>query len=638
MLITVMSERELHVPRFGRVVAAPGFRLVAAMNPFDAVGTARISSAVYDRMCRLRSTTRARPTRRRHRRRAAVDARRRRPGSSKIVELVRRTRDHPDLRVGSSVRGAIDATAVVDLARGESASARCRRHRSASTPRSSPCPAACGSARAARARAEEIITELWATCSASPGADGDDGDGAREKPRPDWGRRLRAEGAPRPGEAARGHRRRPPHDDVAPRAGPPRRLRPGVAGGRRARRGGVRRADARRPRRGDGAARRPDRGRPTRGSASWPGDSPAASCSTSPVAARPGRAASGSIVDRGRTGPTPATSTSTPASTRSSRRRAARRASTPSDCGCVGWVRPGTAAVPARRPQRVDGWPAAGDQRRRRRGGGLPRPRRLQRARRSPRTSSSSRRRTPTSRSRRSSTTCSPCAATARRTSPRRCGQPACSSPDPPPGARSRCCCRTAERRSPATSSSRRRRSTSWSSSLRTATPTPPSELAGRPSGATITTVTGPSAAAAALQPTLGARAGIAVSRSTSAWRDDAEDVLLGAGRRRVDASPAWHRGRRGRCVASGSAVVATPAASSAVEHLLGRIGERRLAAEDRQDRLHVVALDAAAQDGVAADRPVAPPRSGTWGWRPGRRRAARRRTPAAWPATARRR
>ena len=53
VLITVMSERELHVPRFGRVVAEPGFRLVAAMNPFDAIGTARISSAVYDRVCRL---------------------------------------------------------------------------------------------------------------------------------------------------------------------------------------------------------------------------------------------------------------------------------------------------------------------------------------------------------------------------------------------------------------------------------------------------------------------------------------------------------------------------------------------------------------------------------------------------------
>src|SRR6266508_5037275 len=45
VLITVMSEHELHVPRLGRIAAAPGFRLVAAMNPFDVVGTGRISGA-----------------------------------------------------------------------------------------------------------------------------------------------------------------------------------------------------------------------------------------------------------------------------------------------------------------------------------------------------------------------------------------------------------------------------------------------------------------------------------------------------------------------------------------------------------------------------------------------------------------
>ena len=53
VLITVMSEGEVHVPRLGRIAATDGFRLVAAMNPFDAVGTARIASAVYDRCCRL---------------------------------------------------------------------------------------------------------------------------------------------------------------------------------------------------------------------------------------------------------------------------------------------------------------------------------------------------------------------------------------------------------------------------------------------------------------------------------------------------------------------------------------------------------------------------------------------------------
>lgn len=110
VLITVMSEGELNVPRYGRVVATDGFRLVAAMNPFDAVGTARISGAVYDRVCRVSMGYQS-----------AADevniASRTTDGLpagwlDKVVELVRRTRSHPDLRVGSSVRGAIDMAAV----------------------------------------------------------------------------------------------------------------------------------------------------------------------------------------------------------------------------------------------------------------------------------------------------------------------------------------------------------------------------------------------------------------------------------------------------------------------------------------------------------------------------------------------
>jgi MoxR-like ATPase len=105
VLITVMSERELHVPRLGRVAAHPGFRLVAAMNPFDAIGTARISSAVYDR----------------------VPAQRRLPGCAdevaivaalpeltidaawlaRVVEVVRLSRTHPDVRSARRC-GAID--------------------------------------------------------------------------------------------------------------------------------------------------------------------------------------------------------------------------------------------------------------------------------------------------------------------------------------------------------------------------------------------------------------------------------------------------------------------------------------------------------------------------------------------------
>ncbi|MGH8859798.1 MAG: AAA family ATPase [Jatrophihabitantaceae bacterium] len=120
VLITVMSEGELHVPRLGRIEASSGFRMVAAMNPFDAVGTARISAAVYDRTCRIAMGYQSAEDER-----SIVD----RHGAPvpdewrvKVVELTRRTREHGDVRIGSSVRGAID------LARVASALAKSRGH------------------------------------------------------------------------------------------------------------------------------------------------------------------------------------------------------------------------------------------------------------------------------------------------------------------------------------------------------------------------------------------------------------------------------------------------------------------------------------------------------------------------------
>lgn len=123
VLVTVMSERELTVPRLGRVAAAPGFRLVAAMNPFDAVGTARISSTIYDRLCRLSVGYQTADDERTIVRQAlAAVTVEGRSGAARVappdawltraVEIVRRTRTHPDVRSGASVRGAIDMAAV----------------------------------------------------------------------------------------------------------------------------------------------------------------------------------------------------------------------------------------------------------------------------------------------------------------------------------------------------------------------------------------------------------------------------------------------------------------------------------------------------------------------------------------------
>src|SRR6185436_6158416 len=97
----------------GRVTAADGFRLVAAMNPFDAIGTARISSAVYDRVCRLSVGYQDADDEADIVRREQTEVTVPPAWLAGVVEVVRRTRAHPDVRIGSSVRGAIDTVAVV---------------------------------------------------------------------------------------------------------------------------------------------------------------------------------------------------------------------------------------------------------------------------------------------------------------------------------------------------------------------------------------------------------------------------------------------------------------------------------------------------------------------------------------------
>jgi len=164
VLITVMSEGEISVPRLGKVVGTDGFRLVAAMNPFDAVGTARISSAVYDRVCRVAMTYQSSQDecaivdRNLKSNKAGVQ-----PDAAwvtKVVEVVRRTRSHPDLRVGSSVRGAIDTALVASSL----AEVRSSKNISASIGLDSALVAISGRVRIREGsvrNAEEVVAEIW---------------------------------------------------------------------------------------------------------------------------------------------------------------------------------------------------------------------------------------------------------------------------------------------------------------------------------------------------------------------------------------------------------------------------------------------------------------------------------------------
>jgi len=115
-LLTAMAEREIAVPTAGTVAAGPTFRVVASMNPYDNVGTTRLSTSVHDRICRLAIGYQDEAAER-----GIVALRAPLPGLAPeqydrlvadAAAVTRATRDHPDIRQGSSVRGAIDLTLV----------------------------------------------------------------------------------------------------------------------------------------------------------------------------------------------------------------------------------------------------------------------------------------------------------------------------------------------------------------------------------------------------------------------------------------------------------------------------------------------------------------------------------------------
>jgi MoxR-like ATPase len=115
-LLTAMAERKIAVPRAGTVEALPTFRVIASMNPYDNVGTTRLSTSVHDRLCRLAITYQDAEAER-----GIVALRATLPSFdpalyahfvSDAVAVTRATREHEDIRQGSSVRGAIDLTLV----------------------------------------------------------------------------------------------------------------------------------------------------------------------------------------------------------------------------------------------------------------------------------------------------------------------------------------------------------------------------------------------------------------------------------------------------------------------------------------------------------------------------------------------
>jgi MoxR-like ATPase len=120
-LLTAMAERRIAVPRAGEVVARDTFRVIASMNPYDNIGTTRLSTSVHDRLCRLAITYQDAAAERGivalrapESELAGADLKPARYERlvADAVAVTRATREHEDIRQGSSVRGAIDLTLV----------------------------------------------------------------------------------------------------------------------------------------------------------------------------------------------------------------------------------------------------------------------------------------------------------------------------------------------------------------------------------------------------------------------------------------------------------------------------------------------------------------------------------------------
>ncbi len=110
VFVTVMSENRLAVPRLGIVESHENFRIVAALNPLDDIGISRISRALQDRFCSFRMEYQCREE--------EIEVVHRCTGVRTLdvvqfaVDIARKTREHPDLKLGASVRACIDMVKI----------------------------------------------------------------------------------------------------------------------------------------------------------------------------------------------------------------------------------------------------------------------------------------------------------------------------------------------------------------------------------------------------------------------------------------------------------------------------------------------------------------------------------------------
>ncbi|MBN9739221.1 MULTISPECIES: MoxR family ATPase [unclassified Pseudonocardia] len=157
VLLGAMAERAVTVPRVGTFRGRDTFRVLASMNPFDNIGTARVSDSVYDRWNRLAIGYQSAADEQ-----TIVTRRSKCPTPGLVadaVALTRSTRTHPELRRGASVRGAIDLASIA--VRLQAMTTDSSYERDVLDAALLALSARIGLDEASDASPEQVITEIW---------------------------------------------------------------------------------------------------------------------------------------------------------------------------------------------------------------------------------------------------------------------------------------------------------------------------------------------------------------------------------------------------------------------------------------------------------------------------------------------
>lgn len=111
VLLSAMDEKQVIIPKLGSVKSADGFYIISAMNPQEFVATTPLSEALKDRFAWVRLEYQSEEEEQK-----IVKIR---SGLTNddvvrvVVKITRQTRNWPDLRRGSSIRGAIDFASLL---------------------------------------------------------------------------------------------------------------------------------------------------------------------------------------------------------------------------------------------------------------------------------------------------------------------------------------------------------------------------------------------------------------------------------------------------------------------------------------------------------------------------------------------